>query len=130
MERRLAACEDELKTLQEKRDAEARQRNDAQARMHQEIMQLLTAQMSAKKDSAVAPVVVSTLIAQPHSFATVAPEVVPSVEVQRDVDFPMRDVTESPPRPPSNSPPPLPRLPSRSPSRGVSSESSSGSAPT
>ena len=60
MERRLAAREDELKALQEKRDAEARQRNDAQVRMHQEIMQLLTAQMSAKKDSAVAPVVVST----------------------------------------------------------------------
>ena len=55
MERRLAAHEDELKALQEKRDAEARQRDDAQARMHQEIMQLLTAQMSAKKDSAVAP---------------------------------------------------------------------------
>ena len=55
MERRLAAREDELKALQEKRDAEARQRDDAQARMHQEIMQLLTAQMSAKKDSAVAP---------------------------------------------------------------------------
>ena len=98
--------------------------------MHQEIMQLLTAQMSAKKDSAVAPVVVSTSIAQPHSVATVAPEVVPSVQVERDVDLPMRDVTESPPHLPSNSPPPLPRLPSGSPSRGVSSESSSGSAPT
>ena len=98
--------------------------------MHQEIMQLLTAQMSAKKDSAVAPVIVSTSIAQPHSVATVAPEVVPSVEVQRDGDLPMHDVAESPPRPPSNSPPPLPRLPSHSPSQGVSSESSSGSAPT
>ena len=43
MERRLATHEDELKALQEKRDAEARQRDDAQARMHQEIMQLLTA---------------------------------------------------------------------------------------
>ena len=93
-------------------------------------MQLLTAQMSAKKDSAVAPVVVSTSIAQPDSVATVAPEVVPSVEVERDVDLHMRDVTESPPRPPTESLPPLPRLPSCSPSRGVSSESSSGSAPT
>ena len=81
MERRLAARDDELKALQEKRDAKARQRDDAQARMHQEIMQLLTAQMSAKKDSVVAPVVVSTLIAQPHSVTIVAPEVVPSVEV-------------------------------------------------
>ena len=98
--------------------------------MHQEIMQLLTAQMSAKKDTAVAPVVVSTSTAQPHSVATVAPEVARSVEVERDVDLPMRDVTESPRRPPSDSPPPLRRLPSRSPSRGVSSESSSGSAPT
>ena len=130
MERRLAAREDELKALQEKRDAEARQRDDAQARMPQEIMQLLTAQMSAKKDSAVAPVVVSTSIAQPHSVATVAPEVVPSVQVQRDVDLPMHDVTESPPRPPSDSPPPLPKLPSNSPSQGVSTKSSSGSAPT
>ena len=98
--------------------------------MHQEIMQLLTAQMLAKKDSAVAPVVVSTSIAQPHSVATVTPEVAPSVEVQRDVDLPMHDVIESPLRLPSNSPPPLPRLPSRSPSWGVSSESSLGSAPT
>ena len=86
--------------------------------------------MSAKKDSAVAPVVVSTLIAQQHSVATVTLEVAPSVEVQRDVDLPMCDVIESPPRTPSDSPPPLPRLPSRSPSRGVSSESSLGSAPT
>ena len=81
MERRLAAREDELKALQEKCNAEARQQDDAQARMHQEIMQLLTAQMSAKKDSAVAPVVVSTSIAQPHFVATVAPKVVPFVEV-------------------------------------------------
>ena len=86
--------------------------------------------MSAKKDSAVAPVIVSTSTDQPHSVATIAPEVVPSVEVQRDVDLPMRDVTESPWRPPSDSPPPLSRLPSRSPSRGVSSKSSLGSAPT
>ena len=130
MERRLAAREDELKALQEKRDAEARQHDDAQARMHQEIMQLLTTQMSAKKDSAVAPVVVSMSIAQPHSVATVAPEVVPSVEVQRDVDLPMHNVTESPPHPPSDSLPPLPRLPSRSPSQGGSSESSSVITPT
>ena len=33
MERRLAARVDELKALQEKHDAEARQRDDAQARM-------------------------------------------------------------------------------------------------
>ena len=98
--------------------------------MHQEIMQLLTAQMSTKKDSAVAPVVVSTSIAQPDSVTTVAPEVVLSVEVQRDVDFHMHNVSESPPRPPAESPPPLSRLPSRSPSRGVSSESSLGSAAT
>ena len=130
MERRLAAREDKLKALQEKRNAETRQRDDAQSRMHQEIMQLLTAQMSAKKGSAVAPVIVSTSTDQPHSVATVVSEVAPSVEVQRDVDLPMRDVTESLWHPPSDSPPPLPRLPSRSPSRGVSSESSSGSAPT
>ena len=133
MERRLATREDELKAFQEKCNAEARQRDEdakaTQASMHQEIMQLLTTQMSAKKDSAVAPVVVSTSIAQPHSVPTVAPKVVPSVEVERDVDLHMRDVTENPPRPPAKSPPPLPRLPSRSPSRGVSSESSSGSAP-
>ena len=130
MERRLAAREDELKALQEKCDVEARQRDDAQARMHQEIMQLLITQMSAKKDSAVALVVVSTSIAKPHSVATVAPEVMPSVQVERNVDLPMCDVTESPPRPPFDSLPPLPKLPSGSPSRGVSSESSSGSTPT
>ena len=96
--------------------------------MHQEIMQLLTVQMSAKKDSAVAPILVSTSISQPHSVAIVAPKVVPSVEVERDVDFHMRDVTESPPHPPADSLPPLPRLPSRSPSREVSSESFSDSA--
>ena len=98
--------------------------------MHQEIMQLLTAQMSAKKDSAVARVIVSTSIAQPYSVATIAPEVVPSVQVERDVDLSMRNVTESPQRPPSDSPPPLPRLPCRLPSRGVSFESFSGFAPT
>ena len=98
--------------------------------MHQEIMQLLTAQMSAKKDSAVALVVVSTSISQPHSVATIVPEVVPSIEVERDVDLYMRDVTKSPLRPSAESPPPLPRLPSCSPSWGVSSESSSGFAPT
>ena len=49
-------------------------------------MRLLNAQMSTKKDSAVAPVVVSTSIAQPNSVATIALEVVPSVEVERDVD--------------------------------------------
>ena len=134
MERRLAACEDELKAFQEKRDAEARQQDEdakvAQARMHQEIMQLLTAQMSAKKDSAVAPVVVSTLIAQPDSVATVVPEVVPSVEVERDVDLHMHDVSKSPPPLPTRSPPPLPRLPSCSPSWGDFFESSSSSAPT
>ena len=93
-------------------------------------MQLLTSQMSAKKDSAMAPVVVSTSIAQPHSVAIVTPEVVPSVEVERNVDLHMRDVTESPMRPPAESLPPLPRLPSRLLSRWVSSESSSDSAPT
>ena len=93
-------------------------------------MQLLTAEMLPKKDSAVAPVIVSTSIAQPHSVVTVVPEVVPFVEVEQDVDLHMRDVTESPPRPLAESLPPLPKLPSRSPSRGVSSESSSGSAPT
>ena len=85
MERRLATHEDELKAFQEKCDAEARQRDEdakaAHARMHQEIMQLLTTQMLAKKDSAVAPIVVSTPIAQPHSVSTVAPEVVPAVVV-------------------------------------------------
>ena len=67
---------------------------------------------------------------QPDSVATIAPEVVPSVEVQRDVDLHMRDVSESPSHPPAKSLPPLPKLPSCSPSWGVSSESSSGSAPT
>ena len=112
LERRLAAREDELKAFQEKRDAEARQHDEdakaVQARMHQEIMQLVTAQMSAKKDSVVAPVVVSTSIAQPDFVTTVAPEVVPSVEVQRDVDLHMRDVSESPLRPPAEFPHPFP----------------------
>ena len=86
--------------------------------------------MSAKKDSAVAVVIVSTSIVQPHSIATVAPEVVPSVKVEQDVDLHMHDVSESPPRPLAESPPSLPRLPSRSPSWWVSSESSSSSAST
>ena len=69
--------------------------------------------MSAKKDSTVVPVVVSMSIAQSHSVAIVAPEVKPSIKVERDVDLHMRDVIESPLRPPAKSPPPLPRLPSR-----------------
>ena len=101
MERRLAAREDELKAFQKKCDAKARQRDEdakaAQARMHQEIMQLLTAQMLAKKDSAVARVIGSTLIVQPDSIAIVAPDVVPSVEVEREVDLHMHEVFESPP---------------------------------
>ena len=134
MERRLAAHEDELKAFQEKRDAEARQQDKnakaTQTRMHQEIMQLLSIQMLAQKDSAVAPVVGSTSIVQPDSIATVAPDIVPSIEVQLDVDLHMREDSESLPRPPARSPALLPKLPSHSPSRGVSSESSSGSAPT
>ena len=133
MERQLAARVDELKAFQEKCDVEGRQQDkDAkatQARMHQEIIQLLTAQMSAKKDSTVAPVVGSTPIVQPDFVATVAPDVMPSIEVEPDVDLHMRKVSESPPLPPAGSPAPLPRSPSRSPSWGVSSESSSGSAP-
>ena len=67
--------------------------------MHKEIIQLLTAQMSAKKDSAVAPVVGSTSIVELDSVATVAPDVVPSIEVERDVDLHMHEVSESPPHP-------------------------------
>ena len=93
-------------------------------------MQLLTAQMSAKKDSAVAPVVGSTLIVEPDSVATLVSDVVPFVEVEPVVDLHMREVSESPPRLPAGSPALLSRLPSRSPSQGISSESSSGSAPT
>ena len=104
IERQLAAREDELKAFQEKRNAEARQRDEdakaAQARMHQEIMQLLIAQMSAKKDSAVALVVGSISIVQPDFVTTVAPDVMPSVEVEWDVDLHICKVSESPPRPP------------------------------
>ena len=95
------AHEDELKAFQEKQDAEARQQDEdakaAQARMHQEIMQLLTTQMSAKKDNTVALVVGSTSIVQPDFVATVAPDVVPSVEVEPDVDLHMCEVSKSPP---------------------------------
>ena len=118
MERRLKAFEDELKAFKEKQDAEARQRDKevkaAQVKMHQEIIQLLTAQMSIKKDSAVAPVVGSTLIVEPASMATVAPNVVPSTEIEPRADFYMREVSKSPLHPPLRSPAPLPRLPSHS----------------
>ena len=93
-------------------------------------MQLLTAQMSTKKDSAVAPVVGSTLIVEPDFVATVVLEVVSSVEVKPIVDLHMHEVFESPPHPPARSLAPLSRSPSRSLSRGVSFESSSGSTPT
>ena len=91
MERRLKAYEDELKALQKMRDAETRQRDEeakaAQAKMHQEIMQLLTAQMSTKKDSAVVPVVGSTSIVEPASMATVVPNVMPFTEVEPRADL-------------------------------------------
>ena len=93
-------------------------------------MQLLTTQMSTKKDSAMAPVVGSTSIVQPDFVAIVAPDVVPSVEVELDVDLHMREVSESPPRLPARSPTPLPRSPSRLVFRGVSFESFSSFAPT
>ena len=98
--------------------------------MHQEIMQLLIAQMSAKKGSAVAPVVGSTLIVELDFVAIVASDVVPFVEVENVVDLHTHEVPKSPPRPPAGSSAPLPRSPSHSPSWGVSSKSSSGSAPT
>ena len=84
-------------------------------------MQLLTAQMSAKKDSVVAPVIGSTSNVEPDSVAIIGPDVVPFVEVEPVVDLHMREVSESPPRPPPGSPALLPRLPSHSSSQGVSS---------
>ena len=103
MERRLKAHEDKFKAFQEKRDAEARQRDKeakaAQAKMHQEIMQLLTAQMLTKKDSAMASVVGSTSIVEPASMATVALDVTPSIEVEPRADLHMCEVSENPPHP-------------------------------
>ena len=118
MERQLKAREDELKEFQEKRDAEARQRDEeakaAQAKMHQEIMQLLDAQILTKKDSAVVPVVGSTSIVEPDYVATVAPDVVPFVKVEPVMDLHMCKVSEGPLHSPAGSSTPLPRSPSHS----------------
>ena len=116
--RQLKACEDELKALQKKRDVEARQWDEeakaAQLKMHQELMQLITASMSTKKDSALAPVVCSSSIIELASMATVAPDIAPSTEVEPHADLHMCKVSESPPRPPLRPPAALPRLPSQS----------------
>ena len=112
----MKACEDKLKAFQEKQDAEARQRDEeakaAQAKMHQEIMQLLTAQMLTKKDSAVALVVGSTSIFEPGCVATIAPDVAPSTEVEPRADLHMHEVSKSPLRPAPGSLKALPRSPS------------------
>ena len=93
-------------------------------------MQLLIVQMSTKKDSAMVPIVGSTSIVEPASVATVVPDIAPSTEVEPLADLHMREVSESPPRPPFGSPAPLSRLPSHSYSQEVFFESSSCSAPT
>ena len=63
-------------------------------------MQLITASMSTKKDSAMAPVVGSSLIVEPGSVAIVALDVTPSIEVEPRADLHMREVSQSPPHPP------------------------------
>ena len=118
IERRLKAREDELKALQEKRDVEARQQDEeakvAQLKMHQEIIQLLIASMSTKKDSVVAPIIGSTSIVEPASVATIAPDVVSSIEVESRADLHMRKVSQNPPHLSLGSPTALPRPPSHS----------------
>ena len=134
MERLVKAREEELKAFQEKQDAEVRQWDKeakaTQAKMHQEIMQLLYAQLSTKKDSVVAPVVGSTLIVETEFVAIVAPDVLLSVEVEPIVDLHMCKVSESSLHQPARSLAPLPRSPSHSLSQGISSKSSSSFAPT
>ena len=68
--------------------------------MHHELMQLITASMSTKKDNAVAPVIGSSSIVEPASVATIASDVTPSIEVEPCVDLHMREVSKSSPCPP------------------------------
>ena len=100
----LKASEDELKALQEKRDAEARQwdkeAKSAQLKMHQELMQLIIASMLTKKNSAMALVIGSSLKVEPGFVANIALNVAPSTEVEPHVDLHMCKVFKSPLRPP------------------------------
>ena len=82
--------------------------------MHQDLMQLIIASMSNKKDSAAALVVGSSLIVKPGSLANIAPEVMPSTEVEARADMHMREVSQSPLRLHPSSPAALLNLPSHS----------------
>ena len=93
-------------------------------------MQLITASMSTKKDSAVVLVLGSSLIVEPASMATIAPDNAPSTEVEPRADLHMCKVFENPLRPPPGSLAALPRLPFHSQSQEDSSKSSSHSTPT
>ena len=93
-------------------------------------MQLITTSMSTKKDSAMALIVGSSLIVEPASMATIAPDVVPSTEVEPRTNLHMGEVSESPPCSPPRSLVALPRSPSHSQFQGNSSKSSLGSTPT
>ena len=93
-------------------------------------MQIISTSMSTKKDSVVAPVVGSSLIIEPGFAATIVPDVAPSIEVEPRADLHMCEVSQSPPHPPSGSPPALPSSPSHSESQRESSKAFSHSAPT
>ena len=80
----------------------------------QELMQLITASMSTKKDSAMVHVIGSSLIIEPASVATIAPDVVPSIEVEPHADLHMREVSKNPLYLPHGTPVVLPRSPSHS----------------
>ena len=71
-------------------------------------MHLITASMSTKKDSALAPVMGSSSILEPGSMAIVALNIAPSKEVEPCTNLHMREVSKSPPRPPLRSPQPFP----------------------
>ena len=86
--------------------------------------------MLTKKDNVVAPIVGSSLIVEPDSMANVAPDVVPSIEIEPRADLYICKVSESPLCPPLGSLPTLSSSPFYSESQRDSFESSSSSAPT
>ena len=61
--------------------------------MYQELLQLITASISTKKDRAATPVVGSSLIVELGSLANIASEVMPSTEVEPRVDLHRREVS-------------------------------------
>ena len=61
--------------------------------MHQELMQLIIASMSTKKESTMAPIISSSSIVELGSVANIEPKVAPSTKIEPCADLHMHKVS-------------------------------------